>query len=261
MAQIMCEITLDLSANESGLVIEAKQGDSNSRLLCVRLADRGRPVRIEAGSTVLLNATHGEGADAFAGYVSNGAAIFVLPEAILAEAKDVKCDVSVLGGDASRLTTAAFTVRVGQAVCPDGGTATPMGTDLVAEWLATGEVQPLYPTAGDTGYLLNIPRLNRKYAVDLSDDKYKDDGVWREIGLVLPTPDALESESWVMLYCHAPKTALGGAVRMNWGKSGEVLFADGQRPLVTMEDFDVFCTYSPVAGKWQIGVIQYGGGV
>ena len=261
MAQIMCEITLDLSTNESGLVVEAKQGDRNSRLLCVRLADRNRPVRIEAGATVLLNAACGEGACAFAGYVADGAAIFVLPDAVLAEVGDVKCDVSVVGGDAGRLTTASFTVRVGQAVCPDGGTATQTGADLVAEWLATGEVQPLTPTAGDTGYLLNVPRLNRKYTVDLSDDKYKDNGNWREISLVLPTPDALESESWVMLYCHAPMARLGGSVRMNWGKSGEVLFADSQRPLITMEDFDVFCTYSPVAGKWQIGVVQYGGGV
>ena len=49
-----------------------------------------------------------------------------------------------------------------------------------------------------------------------------------------------------------------GITRIGSLAFGDCLFADGNEPIVTTADFNVVCTYSPIAAKWQIGVISYG---
>ena len=254
MAQIMCEITLDVSVKDPGLSMMAKQGDSKSRLLCVHLTDEGKPLVIEEGSCVLLNVARGEEAFAFEGRVVGGNALFVLPAFALAEAGCVRCDVSVLGTDAEKLTSVAFTLEVEAAVCPDGALGDEAGEDLAATLLAEETLQPLLPHSDNAGYLLR-PALNRKYTVDLSGSGYLAGGVWKSITLELPTPEHPTRDNWVLLYCHAPVDAVAGAVTLAFG---DCLFADGNEPIVTTADFNVVCTYSPIAAKWQIGVISYG---
>ena len=258
MAQIMCEITLDVAVNDKEQVMMAKQGDTKSRLLCAHLTDGGRPLQIESGASVLLNVSNGSEARAFVGYVSEGAAVFVLPDFALAAPGHVSCDVTVLGADGSRLTSAGFILCVSEAVCPEGALASNEGGDLAAELLAQDTIQPLVPIESD-GALLIAPALNRKYALNLSGARYMENGSWKTLQLMLPTPASAEKEHWVLLYCHAPVSESAGAVTLDWGETTERLFADGEIPYITMGDFDVVCTYSPVAKKWQIGVIQYGG--
>ncbi|MBQ8341126.1 MAG: hypothetical protein IJY22_01950 [Clostridia bacterium] len=255
MAQIMCEITLDVSVNDSGQVMMAKQGDSKSRLLCVHFTDKRKPMKVESGASVLLNVSAGGEARSFVGYVSDGDAIFVIPAFALAAAGNVSCDVSILGGDGGRLTTAGFEICVAESVCPDGDLGEETA-DLAAELLAQDTIQTLTPVSDGAAYVI-APTLNRKYALDLSAPAYTASGSWATFRLELPTPLSAEQENWVLIYCHAPVSERAGAIVIDWGDAGERLFADGEIPYVTMGDFDIVCTYSPAAEKWQIGVIQY----
>ncbi|MBQ8357832.1 MAG: BppU family phage baseplate upper protein [Clostridia bacterium] len=255
MPQIVCRIALDVSVNDAGQVMMAKQGDRNSRLLCVRFTDCGRPISLEAETAVLLNVARREEAFAYAGAVTGeGEALFTIPAFALEEAGAVECDVTALDADGGRLTSSKFTIMVEESVCPDGGLGSGEGADLAAQLLAEQTVQTLVPEIGESGYRL-LPALNRKYALDLSDAAYTTDGAWSPIILELPTPASAQRENWILIYCHALVHANAGAVTVDWG--ADRLFADGVEPLVTMGDFDIVCTYSPIAAKWQIGVVQY----
>ena len=255
MAQITCEITLDVAVNDREQLVTARQGDTKSRLLCVRLTDGGKPLQIEYGATVLLNASNGSEAYAFGGIVSEGAALFTLPDFALSEAGRVDCDVSVLGADGSRLTSAGFTLCVAETVCPTERIASG-GGDLIAELLAQDTIQPLTPIREGKAMVVE-PALNRKYALDLSAPDCISEGSWLPLSLRLPTPVSAEKENWILIYCHAPVSESAGAISVDWGKASACLFADGEIPYITMGDFDVVCTYSPAAQKWQIGVVQY----
>ena len=114
----------------------------------------------------------------------------------------------------------------------------------------------LEPTFGLEGFELR-PLANRKYALDLSGDEYSEGDGFKAISLILPPPDEAGNDSFILIYCHAPVRA-AGAVSIDWGAASDVLFVDGQIPSIMRGDFDIVCTYSRAAGKWQIGTVQYG---
>lgn len=256
MPQIVCNIALDVSVKDSGQVITAKQGDSKSRLLCVSFTDEKKPLLIEDGAAVLLNVARGEERYAYEGRVSGGKALFVIPDFALAAVGTVTCDASAVGSDGTRLTTASFTIVVEEAACPEGGLGGEEGIDLAASLLAEAVIQPLVPE-NDGADMVIAPAVNRKYALDLSDAAYVANGSWAPFRLALPTPEFPLRDNWILIYCHAPVSETAGAVGIDWGTASERLFADGEIPYITMGDFDIVCTYSPIAKKWQIGVIQY----
>ena len=64
-------------------------------------------------------------------------------------------------------------------------------------------------------------------------------------------------ENWVVITCHAPLRA-GRAVPIVWGEGSSYVFVGCALPEIVTADFDVICTYSNAAGKWHIGVVQYG---
>ena len=238
MPQIVCNIALDVSVNDVGQKLMAKQGDFGSRLLCVQFTDCKRPLPLEPGVTVLLNAAKGEEKNTFLGSVSDGGtALFVLPDFVLDEAGVVICDVSAVDKDGERLTTEKFEIVVEE------------------DFLASQSVHKLIPEAEWQSYVLR-PAVNRKYTVDLSDECYAPDGFWAPISLELPHPTDVSRENWVVLYCHAPVTEAQGGVILELGE--DVLLSDGMLPLITMSDFEVICTYSPLTGCWRVGVVQYG---
>ncbi len=256
MPQIVCNIALDVSVNDAGQQLMAKQGDSGCRLLCVQFTDCKRPLPIESGAVVLLNVAKGEETAAFEGSVtSEGKALFVLPDFVLAEVGTVTCDVSALTLGGGRLTSSKFEIVVEEAVCPSADLGSATGTsDLALEFLASQMLVALTPEAGTSGYVLR-PAVNRKYTVDLSDDSYATDGVWKNFALELPTPADPARENWIVLYCHAPVKVPGGGVPMAF--DADVLFSDGAVPFITMSDFEILCTYSPMTSTWRVGVVQY----
>lgn len=257
MAQIMCDITLDVSVNDGGQRMIAKQGDSKSRLLRVHFTDQKKPLLIEDWASVLLNVSNGIDAHSFLGDVVDGAAVFTIPDFALFQVGTASCDVSVLGGDGEKLTTARFEICVLESVCPSNDLGDGESGNLAAELLARDHIQPLWPTVAD-GIATLAPDVDRRYAVDLSDADYRPEGVWMPLRLELPIPQNILQEHWILICCHAPVDQTAGAVVVDWGATENRLFENGEIPYITMGDFDIICTYSPIVKKWMIGVTQYG---
>ncbi|MBE6690632.1 MAG: hypothetical protein E7590_05055 [Ruminococcaceae bacterium] len=256
MPQIVCNISLDVSVDHTEQTFAAKQGDSQSRLLCVTFTDCGKPLPIERQAVVLLNVKKGEETASFEGAVTEeGKALFVIPDFVLAEAGRVRCDVSAIGRTGGRLTTADFVIAVEETVAPGGELGSDAAiSDLAAEFIASQRLLPLLPTVEGEGYLLS-PAVNHKYTLDLSDSSYAPEGVWKPFRLVLPRPQDAARENWILIYCHAPLTAGGDALQITLDES--CLLADGVQPSISFADFDLLCTYSAGAGAWQIGFVQY----
>lgn len=255
MPQIVCNIALDVSASCAEQTVSARQGDSQSRLLCVTLTDCGKPLAVERTAVVLLNVAYKEDCACFEGTITEeGRALFVLPDFVLAEAGKAKCDVSVIGAY-GRLTTAPFYVSVEAPVCAtDVISNDTVVADLAADFISAQRLVKLTPKESADGFLLS-PEVNRKYILDLSDGGYAPNGVWKAMHLTLPKPTSTVKENWVLIYCHAPVTAETGAVQITFDEN--CLLADGVEPSITMSDFDLICTYSVGAAAWQIGVVQY----
>ncbi len=259
MAQCMCKMMLDVADRDAVQTIVARQGDSATRFLRLRLAAFGEPLRVEDSATVVINVKNGAGeVRAFEGEVNVDGTITLPINAWMLQSVGVlQCDASVFDAAGGKLTTPSFEVEVVASVAADE--ALPGdddgGESITARLLAEEKVYDLTPVLEAAGYLL-YPACNRKYALDLSADTYGSDGMWKAISLVLPTPADTASDNWILIYCHAPLRADGGA-SIDWGDASALLFADGIIPEITKGDFDIICTYSRAAGKWQIGAVQY----
>ena len=258
MPQIVCNITLDVSLVDTEQTMMAKCGDSGSRLLSVRLTDNGQEISISRQAGVLLNVAYGEERRAFEGIVDErGCALFVLPTAVLAQAGEVRCDVSVVDPDGSRLTSSPLLLTVEEAVCPGDTLVEGEVGDLLSQWIASEALQDMTPAITPNGLTLR-PALNRKYCVDFSDPSYIDEGtLWQYICLELPTPTDAQKDAWVLFYCHAPYHPVAGHIRIDWENSTPCRFANGGPNDITADDFDIICTYSHLGGFWQVGIVQY----
>lgn len=254
MAQIVCNMMLDVAVCSGEQSLMAKEGDHQNRLLCITLTDCGKPLKIEKGAVVLLNVSKGESVGAFEGEVSEaGQAFFAIPDMVTATVGVARCDVSVLGRDGGRLTSVPFRISVDPSVCPAGEVGdAPALSDLAASFIAAEQILPLTPDPEGEGYALR-PAINRRYSLDLSDAAYQQNGAWRAFRLELPTPASALRENWVQIYCHAPLTA-AGAVGIDLA---DYLLADGVTPRLAMADFELVCTYSPAARAWLVGIVQY----
>lgn len=259
MAQCMCKIMLDVAERDNLQTVIARQGDSASRFLRLRLLSYGEPLRVEESATAILNVRNAAGElRAFAGDVhSDGSLTLPIGSWMLKTAGTLQCDVSIFDAAGGRLTTPPFEIEVMPSV--SGEDVLPGDSDgdgsITARFFAEEKLHTLEPTLTAEGFLLS-PLCNRKYALDLSGKAYADDKGWLPVTLELPTPTDTDEDSWVLIYCHAPLRD-GQPVSIDWGFSSSILFTNGTVPQIGFGDFDVICTYSAVAGKWQIGVVQY----
>lgn len=259
MAQCMCKMMLDVADRDAVQTVVARQGDSATRFLRLRLFSYGEPMRVEEGGTALLNVRNTAGElRAFEGTVNpDGTLTLPLNAWMLRSVGIVQCDVSIVDAGGGKLTTPPFEIEVVATVAADeilpGDSE---GEDsLTARLLAEEKVYTLSPVQTAEGYSIS-PACNRKYALDLSNEIYTEGEAWKTISLVLPLPEDLASDNWILIYCHAPLHG-GVGVSIDWGEIGSLLFADGNIPDIKNGDFDIICSYSTVAGKWQIGTVQY----
>ncbi len=259
MAQCMCKMMLDVADRDGMQVVVARQGDSATRFLKLHLFSCGEPMPVEDGLTVVLNAKNAAGEiRAFVGEVdADGTLTLPLNAWMLHRVGVVECDVSLFDSNGGKLTTPPFEVEVVASIAGDETLPgdDPSGESITARLIAEEKVFALDPTPTADGFCLH-PRCNRKYALDLSGDAYGVGDAWCELSLVLPVPEDTESDNWILIYCHAPKRE-ATPVSINWGDAESLLFADGKIPEIRTGDFDVVCTYSRTAGKWQIGTVQY----
>ena len=243
MAQCVCKLTVDVAERDAVQTVIARQGDSATRFLRVRLTACGDPMRVEEGAIAVINAKNAAGElQAFEGKV-NPDGTLTLPVAawMLQTVGTVQCDISVYDARGGRLTTAPFEIEVVAAVAADtvlpGDDAT---ESLAAQLLAQEKLFALEPVLENGGYGL-YPLCNRKYSVDLSADIYGDGAGWKAFSLHLPAPADLGSDNWILLYCHAPLRGQS-PISFDWGNAAELQFAEGKLPTVDMGDFDVICT-------------------
>lgn len=260
MAQCVTKMVLDVSEREVVQSIVARQGDSGSRSILLRLFAYGELLRVEENSTVVLNVRNAtEQTAMFAGEVNaDGSVSLPLNAWMLREEGILTCDVSVFDEAGSKLTTPSFEIEVIASVLPsevlpgdDEG-----GESVTAEIIQQERMLTLKPIPIEGGFLLS-PEDRRHYTLDLTGNAYGTDESWCRIKLMLPPSASDEHASWVVITCHAPLRACG-AVPIDWGNSNSVIFVGSLLPEIRSTDFDIICTFSSVAGKWQIGVVQYG---
>ena len=108
----------------------------------------------------------------------------------------------------------------------------------------------------DGDIFMLFPQCRRRYRLNLAGATYGDDKEWGHLQLVLPPASASSYENWVHISCHAPLRS-GRAVPIDWGNSESYYFVGGKIPEITTGDFDIVCSFSPNAGKWMVGVVQY----
>ena len=114
MAQILKSLSLDVSRQNRVRTILAKQFDNNSRFLKVQLNNEGEPIVVEKDSIVLINATREDGkSDSFFGYVNDDGSVTVpISYWMLEVTGKVKCDISVISEQGSKLSTLSFAIEV-----------------------------------------------------------------------------------------------------------------------------------------------------
>lgn len=121
MAQIIQNITLEVSKPNFFQAIVAKQFDSDSRYLKVTLVNGSEKINILQTSTVTINAKRNDGAEnLFKGEVNeDGTATVPLTYWMLELSGKLECDVSVIDADNRKLSSTKFDVEVERASCAD----------------------------------------------------------------------------------------------------------------------------------------------
>lgn len=114
MAFITKQLKVDVAKQNFFPRLIAKQGDSGSRFLQIRLLNEGAELFVESGAAVSINARRPDGQlGGFDGTVNEDGTVTVpLAAWILEVAGTVTCDVSVAEGEDNRLTTMTFWVEV-----------------------------------------------------------------------------------------------------------------------------------------------------
>lgn len=121
MAQILREITVDVAQLNRFQAIVAKQYDKQSRFLKVQMTNLEKPIQVDCDATVVINARREDNtAKSFAGEVNNDGTVTVpLTYWMLELDGTVKCDISVIVGTDTVLTTTLFELEVQEAAADD----------------------------------------------------------------------------------------------------------------------------------------------
>jgi len=121
MATITREISVDVAQLNRFAAIVAKQYDKQSRYLKVTLLNQGEAIKVDSASTAVINARReDETSKTFEGTVnSDGTVTVPLTYWMLELDGTVECDISVITGDTTVLTTTLFELAVQEAAAPD----------------------------------------------------------------------------------------------------------------------------------------------
>ena len=121
MASILREITVDVAQLNRFQAIVAKQYDRQSRFLKVHLTNMGEEIEADQEATVVINARREDGvAKSFLGEVNNDGTVTVpLTYWMLELDGMVKCDISIIVGTESVLTTTLFELEVQEAAADE----------------------------------------------------------------------------------------------------------------------------------------------
>jgi len=121
MATITKELSVDVAQLNRFSAIVAKQYDKQSRFLKVTLQNQGQDIIVDSASTVVINARREDDASkTFAGTVNNDGTVTVpLTYWMLELDGVVECDISIITGDTTVLTTTLFDLEVQEAAAPD----------------------------------------------------------------------------------------------------------------------------------------------
>ncbi|MBQ3063937.1 MAG: hypothetical protein IJC99_03965 [Clostridia bacterium] len=259
MAQCVTKMVLDVSERDMMHSVVARQGDGRCRSILLRLLSYGELLRIEENAAVVLNVkSANEQSAAFAGEVhADGSVTLPLTAWMLREEGVLTCDVSIFDEAGGKLTTPPFEIEVMASVMPDDSLP---GDDegeggITAEIVQQERMLKMTPTLVDDIYFL-LPEKKRHYSLDLSGPLYGNDEGWRRVRLELPPVGTLDQDNWIVISCHAPLRPCG-AVPIDWGQAGEYNFVGAALPEIVTGDFDIICTFSNAARKWNVGVIQY----
>lgn len=122
MAQVIKEITVDVARKNLFQAIVAKQHDSNSRFLKVSFTNEGEPITIGSASSVIINAERADNeSKSFAGSVNDDGTVTVPLTSWMLELDDfLRCDISIVAADDSKLTSTSFTIEVEAAANGEG---------------------------------------------------------------------------------------------------------------------------------------------
>ena len=117
MAIIVKQISVDVASENIFQSIIAKQYDTDSRFLKVKLTNEGSQILVLPASTVLINARREDGnAKAFAGTVNDDGTVTVpITNWMLELDGQVKCDISVIDKDKRKLSSTSFQITVEEA--------------------------------------------------------------------------------------------------------------------------------------------------
>lgn len=143
-------IVLDVSSAERKTIF-AKQSDANSRNITVRMTDHGVTILGGTGDSAVFGFCRPDGvARAYKGTImDDGTILICLPAWALEVAGPATCDVALIGqdstGEAVRLGTAVFNVKIGAAACPSDSLSTDGRLDILADMIA--EVAALHNAA------------------------------------------------------------------------------------------------------------------
>lgn len=105
-------ITLDVQAAGSGVLLEARQGDTGRRI-AITLTDGGRPYRLTEDCYCVFTGLKPDGHTVIHACQTVGSTVFyTLREQTLAASGRVKCELRIYGGEGMLLTSAAFGLLV-----------------------------------------------------------------------------------------------------------------------------------------------------
>jgi len=114
MAFIVKNISVDVASENIFRSIIAKQYDTDSRFLKVRLTNEGEQINVSPTSVVIINALREDNeAQAFAGTVNEDGTVTVpIAYWMLELDGQVKCDISVIDSEQRKLSSTSFTISV-----------------------------------------------------------------------------------------------------------------------------------------------------
>ena len=121
MTTITREITVDVAQLNRFQAIVAKQYDRAARNLKVQLTNLGVPIQVDGSATVLINARReDEAVRSFTGEVNDDGTVTVpLTYWMLELDGTVKCDISIIEGVDSMLTSTLFELEVQEAAATE----------------------------------------------------------------------------------------------------------------------------------------------
>jgi hypothetical protein len=137
LLEVVREVVADVTIRSTSKLVVAKQNDTGSRFLNVRIKDGGKSLDMPSNSTVLLNVQRPDSSvGTFYGSVNDSGTVKVELNAwILEQPGTISCDISVVDENSVKLTTMTFYVEVEPAVCSDDDIEEPEEYSVIVDLL------------------------------------------------------------------------------------------------------------------------------